>query len=214
MAFWSKKSEINGNVSEVAMSTGTQASAQPEQALDEGQSQQASIELQSKQASNGSQQQLSADELQQRAADSKTRLALFGEIVSVLMRNQQFRGLSLADLETLVVPALISNQFFVVETQSKENGFITPIGTALWATVSAEVDQRLSTNLDQPIKLAPNEWKSGDVAWLVAAAGDARVLNPVLQKIRDTALKGSPLKLRTRDEDGRVAVGTFAKAAL
>jgi hemolysin-activating ACP:hemolysin acyltransferase len=207
MASWSKKSEINGNVSEVAVSTGGQASASV-QASAEGHSQQASIELQAKQ------DPLSADELQQRAADSKKRLTLFGEIVSVLMRSQQFRGLSLAALETLVVPALISNQFFVVETQSKENGFIAPVGTALWATVSAEVDQRLSTNLDQPIRLSPNEWKSGDIAWRVAAAGDARQLNPVLQKIRDTALNGSPLKLRTRDENGRVTVGALSYAAL
>jgi hemolysin-activating ACP:hemolysin acyltransferase len=212
MSFWPKKREINGNVSEVAVGADSQASvpAQPEHVLAEAQSRQASAELQHKQTPIASQQQLSADELQQRATDSKKRLALFGEIVSVLMRSQQFRGLSLADLETLVVPALISNQFFVVETQSKENGFVAPVGAAMWATVSAEVDQRLSTNLDQPIKLSPNEWKSGDIPWLVAAAGDARLLNPVLQKIRDTALKGSPLKLRTRDENGRVAVGTFS----
>jgi hemolysin-activating ACP:hemolysin acyltransferase len=212
MAFWSKQQEINGNVSEAAASVGRHAAApvQSEHALAENQSAQAAIEPQPKQASVGSQQQLNADELQQRATDSKHRLALFGEIVSVLMRSQQFRGLSLADLETLVVPALISNQFFVVETQSKENGFVAPVGAAMWATVSVEVDQRLSTNLDQPIKLSPNEWKSGDIPWLVVAAGDARLLNPVLQKIRDTAFKGSPLKLRTRDENGRVAVGTFS----
>jgi cytolysin-activating lysine-acyltransferase len=212
MAFWSNKREINGSVSEVAVGTESQASVpvQPGHVLAEAQSQQSSTELQHKQAPIANQQQLSADELQQRATDSKKRLALFGEIVSVLMRSQQFRGLSLADLETLVVPALISNQFFVVETQSKENGFVDPVGAAMWATVSAEVDQRLSTNLDQPIKLSPNEWKSGDIPWLVVAAGDARLLNPVLQKIRDTAFKGSPLKLRTRDENGRVAVGTFS----
>jgi cytolysin-activating lysine-acyltransferase len=211
MAIWSKKSEINGNVSEVAASAEHRATmtAQPENAAN-GQSPQAAIAPQPELAAAGSQQQLSADELQQRAADSKKRLALFGEIVSVLMRSQQFRGMSLADLETLVVPALISNQFFVVETQSKENGVVAPVGAAMWATVSTEIDQRLSTNLDQPIKLSPNEWRSGDIPWLVAAAGDARVLNPVLQKIRDTAFKGSPLKLRTRDENGRVAVGTFA----
>jgi cytolysin-activating lysine-acyltransferase len=100
-----------------------------------------------------------------------------------------------------------------VETQSKESGLVAPVGAALWAVVSAEVDRRLSTQLDQPIKLAPNEWRGGNIPWLVAVAGDARVINPTLQKFRETVLKGSPLKLRAKDKDGREAVRTLSAAS-
>jgi cytolysin-activating lysine-acyltransferase len=149
----------------------------------------------------------------QRAADAKKRLALFGEIVAIFMRSPQFRAMSVAELEGLIIPALNNNQFFVVESQSKENGVLAPVSAALWATVSAEVDRRLSSNLDQPITLAPAEWKSGDIAWLIAAAGDNRVLTPVLRQISETALKGAPVKFRTRDKNGQVAVTTFSPAA-
>jgi hypothetical protein len=34
------------------------------------------------------------------------------------------------------------------------------------------VDKRLSENLTAPIRLRPDEWKSGDILWLVDAIGD------------------------------------------
>jgi cytolysin-activating lysine-acyltransferase len=206
MAFWSKKAS---------------AQVEPEQPAVNGQSGPASVAhqakpdaAQSKPASTAPQPtHLSADEMAQRAADAKKRLALFGEIVAIFMRSPQFRAMSVAELEGLIIPALNNNQFFVVESQSKENGILAPVSAALWATVSAEVDRRLSSNLDQPITLAPAEWKSGDIAWLIAAAGDNRVLTPMLRQISETALKGAPVKFRTRDKNGQVAVTTFSPAA-
>jgi hemolysin-activating ACP:hemolysin acyltransferase len=192
MAIWSKKGGADGAVASKA--TSNESTAHEESSVQK-------------------QQALSTGELQQRAAASKQQMASFGEIVSIFMRNPQFRALSLGELETLVVPAVVANQFVIAEAQSKQNGFIAPIGAALWASVSTEVDQRLSTNLDQPIKLAPNEWKSGDIPWLVTVVGDSRMVNPMLQRLCKTALKGLPLKVRVKDKNGRDAVGTFSAAA-
>ena len=157
-------------------------------------------------------QSVSPEEAQKRAAASKHLLMSFGEIVSVLMRSPQFKSLPLGEIEALVVPAVTTGQFLVAEAQSKANGFVTPIGIALWATVSEEVDRRLSTNLDQPFRLAPNEWKSGGIPWLVALAGDHRMINPMMKQLQETRLKGQPLKMRAKGQDGKPAIGTFSTA--
>ncbi len=156
---------------------------------------------------------LSQEEMERRAVASKRLLMSFGEIVSVMMRSPQFKNATLSDLEHLVVPAVSSGQFIVAEAQSKENGFITPVSVALWASVSDEVDQRLGANPEEPIKLAPQEWKSGDNPWLIALAGDRRPMNSLLRRLHETTFKDKPLKVRTRGEDGSHHVKTFTPAA-
>ena len=154
-----------------------------------------------------------AEEAKKRAAVSKHLLLSFGEIVSVLMRSPQFRDMPLAEVEALVVPAVMSGQFLVAEAQSKSKGFVTPVATAMWATVSAEVDQRLAQDLDKPFRLQPDEWRSGDIAWLITIAGDGRIISPMLKQLQETTLKGQPLKMRVKGKDGKVTVGTFAPNA-
>src|SRR5262245_50908232 len=130
--------------------------------------------------------QATAVDLQKSKAASARLLLRFGEVVSVLMRAPEFQQLKLAELQPLVVPPLVSGQFLVAEAQSKSNGFITPVAAALWAKVSKEVDQRLSRDLDKPIKLAASEWKSGDIAWLVALAGNPQAIGPMLKQFQQT----------------------------
>lgn len=156
---------------------------------------------------------LDPEEAKKRAAVSKHLLLSFGEIVSVLMRSPQFRGMPLSEIEALVVPAVMSGQFLVAEAQSKSKGFVTPVATALWATVSADVDQRLAQELDKPFRLQPNEWRSGQIAWLITIAGDGRIISPMLKQLQETTLKGQPLKMRVKGKDGKITVGTFAPNA-
>ena len=127
---------------------------------------------------------------------SKMVSASFGEMVTLLMKSPHYRHYNLADLEWLLIPPLMTNQFLVVEAQLKppvakddeqktasemdetnsnqpmENegkgpaqlsGVRIPVGMALWAKVSPEVDAKLSENLDSPIKLRPDEWRSGEI---------------------------------------------------
>lgn len=150
-----------------------------------------------------------AEQAQRRAAASRRRLLALGQIVSILTRNAQYRAMPLAELETMVLPALVSGQFLVVEAHSKENGIVVPVAMALWAVVSPEVDARLSANLEQNVRLAANEWKSGDIPWLMAAAGDQSALRPALQKLQDSAHNGRAFKLRIKEADGSLRIGTI-----
>jgi hemolysin-activating ACP:hemolysin acyltransferase len=156
--------------------------------------------------------QLSAEQLQQRANASANLLMKFGEVTSVLMRAPQFRNIPLAALETLVLPPLLNGQVLVAQGQSKSQGFVTPMAVALWASVSPEVDQRLSSNLDQPIQMAANEWRSGDMPWLIVLAGDNRVAAPLIKGLQQS-LNGKTLKMRAQNKDGQPVVGTYTGEA-
>jgi hemolysin-activating ACP:hemolysin acyltransferase len=151
----------------------------------------------------GAQDELSPEqiaEVRQGVAKSKQIIASFGGIVSLLMRTQQFKNVPLSSLEELVVPAVTTGQFMIAEAQMKKSGLVTPVAVVLWASVSEEIDQRLSDNGSEPVRLAPKDWKSGDIPWLIIAAGDKRLIKALLERIQETALKGRLLKFRSADK--------------
>lgn len=157
--------------------------------------------------------ELSSADMQKRREVSARLLMRFGEVVSVMMRAQQFRDLPLKHLQELVVPPLMLGQFLVAEAQSKAQGFVTPVAAALWARVSKEVDQRLSQDLDKPLQLAPKDWNSGDIGWLIVLVGNIQALAPLLKQLQDTTFKGRPVKMRSRGKDGKRVVTTIAGEA-
>jgi len=149
---------------------------------------------------------LAPEELKRRAAAIKLVSAAFGQVVSVLMRAPHYKHYSLADLEWMVVPPLVTSQFSIVEAQSRKNGMSAPVCVVFWANVSAEVDARLSASPGEPIRLKPNEWRSGDILWVIDAIGDARAVTAVLKRIRENEWKGRAVKIRTRTKDGKAVV--------
>jgi cytolysin-activating lysine-acyltransferase len=148
--------------------------------------------------------------MQKQEAASTRLLFRFGEVLSVLMRAPEFRAVPLGDVRDLLIPPMSAGQFLVAEARSKPQGIVTPIAVALWAKVSAEVDKRLSGNLDKPLRLTPGEWKSGEIAWLVALAGHPQAIAPLLKQFQETTLKGQPLKMRAKGKDGKTVVTTFS----
>jgi len=77
-----------------------------------------------------------------------------------------------------LLPAISANQFMTirskVQAKDSEVGNITiPMGMALWAMVSDEVEQKLLSQKEagaQP-RLAPQDWTSGDIPWVVLCIG-------------------------------------------
>jgi hemolysin-activating ACP:hemolysin acyltransferase len=147
-----------------------------------------------------------SEEARRRAAAAVRHSLAFAQIVSILMHSPRYRHYTLGDLEWLVLPPLLTGQCSVAEAKSKENGASVPVAVALWASVSAEVDRRLAENLNTPIRLRPDEWRSGDILWLIDAVGDRRVVPGLLKQLADTTLKGREIKVRGRGEDGKVEV--------
>jgi len=148
-------------------------------------------------------------EAQRRAAIAIRQSVAFAQIISVLMRSPHYKHYTLSDLEWLVLPPLMTGQFSVVEASAEQNGPRFPAAVVLWASVSPEVDKRLSENLTAPMRLRPDEWRSGEILWLVDAVGDSRVVPEVLKRLQQSVFKERQLKLRGRGQDGKPIVQTL-----
>jgi hemolysin-activating ACP:hemolysin acyltransferase len=148
---------------------------------------------------------LSPEEVSRVAERAKRIAAAFGEIVSVLMRTPAYRHLFLADLEWLVLPAIATGQFALAEARQKD-GLSMPVAVLLWATVSEEVDVRLTSNLGQPVRLKPSEWASGAQAWLVEAIGDRGAVKALLDQTLAGPLSGRSFKVASRGADGKTVL--------
>jgi len=89
----------------------------------------------------------------------------------------RYRSQMLSDLHHLVVDPLISDRI-AIATPNPVTG-IEPPAIAIWATVSADVDTRISEQVKAgvfPVRLKPEDWKSGDVVWLLDVIAPTREL--------------------------------------
>jgi len=126
----------------------------------------------------------------------------FTQIIGVLMRSEHYKHYTLGDLEWLVVPPMLAGQYRIGEAKPKTGGSL-PVAVVLWARVSADVDKRLEQIGRAPIRLRPDEWTSGDILWLVHAAGEPRFVRHVLKQLSETAFKGREVKFRGFSKDGK-----------
>ncbi len=147
----------------------------------------------------------------------------FAQIVAVLMRDPNFRKMRLADLEWLVLPPVMAGQFRLAQAPSpvgrvkgedgQQGGVLVPVAVALWARVSDAVDKTLSENLDEPVRLRPADWASGDNIWLMAVAGDQRAVPKFLEQLAKGELEGQRVKMRLRGPGNSVVVKTLGQAS-
>ena len=156
---------------------------------------------------------LSLDQLRTMSGTAKATMAIFGEIVSLLMGLPQYRNYALSDLEWLVVPAVLTGQFSFATAQSKTKGSTAPVGLVLWASVSEEVDKRLSAVPGQPIKLRPQECKSGDILWVIMAVGDQRVVQGMVKRLQAKEWANKPAKIFAQAKDGKATIATLESKA-
>jgi hemolysin-activating ACP:hemolysin acyltransferase len=151
--------------------------------------------------------------LKRRAEISKRLATTRGEIVALLLRSPRYRDQKLSDLRWLMFPPLRTGQYALIEAQSKQHGYTAPVAALFWARVSADVDKRLSETLDQPVRLTPKEWRSGDILWLVETLGDDRGIAALVQRLRATEWSGKPVKARVADGKGKVEVRVIGPQA-
>jgi len=116
--------------------------------------------------------------------------ASFGNIVWLMIRSPQYQGLRLADLEWIVIPALLSQQYMVMEQTDRITGKTGPVSAALWCRVSSEIEDRIIANVEarKIIQLSPGDWTSGDKYWLIAAIGAPEAVKVLLGRLREGPL--------------------------
>ena len=150
-------------------------------------------------------------EAQKRAMMAKMVAASFGEVVTLMMRTPRYRKMPIETLEATAAAPVALGQVAIAEVQSKENGAMMPIAAVLWAKVSPEVDRRLSDTENETTSLAVNEWRSGNIPWIIEAIGERKALGKLLHQLVNTAFKATPPKMRTTGADGRPTVGRLER---
>ena len=140
-----------------------------------------------------------SEEMRQKLAASEMQFALtFTRVVSVLLRSSHYKHYTLSDLEWLVMPPILTRQCAVLHAEA--GGLPVPVAVALWASVSPEVDGRLSQNVARPIRLRPDEWRSGEILWLIDVVGSAEASRQLLSRLQQEVFKGRQVKLRQKND--------------
>jgi hemolysin-activating ACP:hemolysin acyltransferase len=135
--------------------------------------------------------------------------ASIGGIAVVYSRSPTHMHYSLADIEWLILPAVLIGQFYVVEAANDQTGFRGPIAAATWAFVSPEVDARLSSDFSHRVRLRPDEWRCGEIGWIVDWAGDPRGVSAAIGWLKAGPFKYRNAKIVVRDLAGQARVATL-----
>jgi cytolysin-activating lysine-acyltransferase len=121
-----------------------------------------------------------------------------GHAVWLMMNMPNYRHVFLSDLEWMVLPAIILNQYRLFNAENKVVAF------AAWAYLSEAVEKRLQ---ETDPRLAPAEWKSGDRLWLIDLFAPFGHAEAALAELRQSAFAGKSFKMHRRNTDGtRVVV--------
>lgn len=128
--------------------------------------------------------------------------AAFAKIVSLMMHSPAHDHLHLADLNWLLVPPMLAEQFAIVEAMREGAVLPSPYAAALWATVSPDLDDRLSADKDWSVRLTAEEWQSGDILWFIEAVGHPEVLPAFLEELAASNFPGQYPKMRVIDKRG------------
>jgi cytolysin-activating lysine-acyltransferase len=95
-------------------------------------------------------------------APAPTVSHFLGEMTWLLSQSPLHRALSIGDLEWLVMPALIHEQFYMFRDGDK------PVGLAMWAKCGPQAVKKLDAGMIEPEnRLSLEEWTNGDQIWLV-----------------------------------------------
>ncbi len=73
----------------------------------------------------------------------KATAAIFGEATGLFMRSPEHSGMTLAELDRLLIPAIRHQQILFAHMKDKQTGQTGPAGIILWAEVSRNVEKRL-----------------------------------------------------------------------
>lgn len=88
----------------------------------------------------------------QAAPPPKTVSQVLGEITWLMTQSPRHKAIALGDLEWLVMPAILPQQFRIFYKGEQ------PVGVALWAMTDEIVAKRIDAG---DLRLTPAEWKSG-----------------------------------------------------
>ena len=127
-----------------------------------------------------------------------------GEIVWLLSQSPIYKRMAIGDLEWMVMPPMMHNQFRIFKNGKQ------PVGLALWAYLSEAAEERMlaQNKKGTQFQLKPEEWKSGDRLWLVElvcpfANAENKLTEHLLNDLTQHVFKDQKFKFITYSADGK-----------
>ncbi|MEZ2127661.1 toxin-activating lysine-acyltransferase [Sinorhizobium sp. CB9] len=165
------------------------------------------------------------EEARKKLAGAKAVLqSTFGQVVLAMSSVPRYRSQMLSDLSHLVIDPLINDRIAIAMPKAATG--IEPPAIAIWASVSEAVDAKIAEQVKAggfPVRLKPDEWKSGEIVWLLDVIAPTRdlatmVLSNFHQVVKRDTLKIHPMvaqlvdrevltKLTSKSGQSDVAVG-------
>ena len=134
---------------------------------------------------------------------------LLGEMTWLLAQSPIHRELSIGDLDWLVMPALLTEQFYIFRDGSR------PVGLAIWASTDAVGEAKLARGMMEAAnRLTLEEWTGGDRRWLVDliapfATAENRHREVMIADLVSGPLRGKAFKFHVTDPTGSRTVRSF-----
>jgi cytolysin-activating lysine-acyltransferase len=114
---------------------------------------------------------------------------ILGEMTWLLSQSPLHKALAISDLEWLVMPALINQQFYLFRDGEQ------PVGLALWAKCTPAAAAKLERGMIDPENhLTLEEWTSGEQVWLIDLIAPFATLENKQREIMLADLISKPLK--------------------
>jgi len=135
-------------------------------------------------------------EKQNQTFEMKAKITeVLGEALLVLLNSNAHRlNFFISDIEWLLLAPISKEQFRLYkDAQGK------PVGLILWAFVNEEVDKRLQMGIG---KLGLNDWKSGEILWIIDLIAPLGGADKMLEELKDTVFKGKQFKYQSVDKEG------------
>lgn len=143
---------------------------------------------------------ISTEKTQAAAKQKPTVSHMLGEVTWLFSQSQTHKHFTIGDLEWMVMPAILLEQFRVF------HGEKTPVGVAIWAYLSEEAERRMNDAVmaGRGARLRPDDWKSGDRLWLVDlvapfATPENRLVEAMLADLMRNVFAGRTFKFHSTD---------------
>lgn len=131
------------------------------------------------------------------ASQPKTFSQVLGEVTWLLSQSPAHRHLFISDLEWLVMPPLLLEQFRLFAGPDGR-----PAALALWAQLTPECVQRLEAGSG---RLQPQDWNAGSEPWLVELIAPFGGEAEALADCHRTVFNGRPFRFHQQTAAGRQA---------
>lgn len=119
----------------------------------------------------------------------------FGKVALAMMSLPRYRHQTLGDLNHLLLNPLVRDRIAIASSKPEKGSEIDTLsGIAIWASVSAEVDEKIREQIKSgvfPVRLQAEDWTSGDINWLFdVIAPDQRLTTAVIANFRQVIKEG------------------------